>query len=142
MLKVLSNSNILLQSVLAYFTYLFQPVDVQCGPNGFVKRLIKNKSSDSYAAQITHAMDDGRELDSIDIELKLLNEVSWRKRVCLKGWEDSGEKGALELRVTKLPNLDPFDDINPMLERVLMIYQSMILLQYFGQFRIYHVIMK
>ena len=35
-LKVLSN-NILLQSVPANFTYLFQPLDVQSGPNGFVK---------------------------------------------------------------------------------------------------------
>ena len=60
-----------MQSVLPNFTFLFQPVDVQGGPNGFVKRLIKNKSSDSYAAQITHAMEDGRELDSIDKELKL-----------------------------------------------------------------------
>ena len=38
-LKVLLKSNILLQSVPANFTYLFQPIDVQGGPNGFVKRL-------------------------------------------------------------------------------------------------------
>ena len=81
-----------------------------------------------------HAMDDGRELDSIDIELKLsiikplhakcmmkvYNEMRLAegKEVCLKGWEETGKKGALELRVTKLPNLDPFDDIDPMLEKV------------------------
>ena len=42
-LKVLSNNNILFQSVPANFTYLFQPLDVQEGPNGFVKRLMKKK---------------------------------------------------------------------------------------------------
>ena len=41
-LKVLSN-NILLQSVLVNFTYLFQTLDLQGGPNGFVKRLMKKK---------------------------------------------------------------------------------------------------
>ena len=131
-LKILSNNNILLQSVPANFTYLFQPLDVRGGPNGFVKRLMKKKCSDWYAAQVTHAMDDGRELDSIDIDLKLsiikplhtkwmmevYNEMTSaeRKEVCLKGWEVSGIKGAVELGVTKLPNLDLFDDINLMLE--------------------------
>ena len=77
-------------------------------------------------------MDDGRELDSIDIDLKLsiikpfhtkwmmevYNEMTSaeRKEVCLKGWEVFRIKGAVELGVTKLPNLDLFDDINLMLE--------------------------
>ena len=38
------------------------------------------------------------------------------KEVCLKGWEVSGIKGVIELGATTLPNLDPFDDIDPMLE--------------------------
>ena len=42
-LKVLLNNNILLQSVQANFTYLFQPLDVQRGPNDFVKRRMKRK---------------------------------------------------------------------------------------------------
>ena len=39
-LKVLWNNNILLQSVLANCTYLFQPLDVQSNSNGIAKRLI------------------------------------------------------------------------------------------------------
>ena len=77
-------------------------------------------------------MDDGRELDSIDIELKLsiikplhakwvmevYNEMTSAegKEVCLKGWEVFGIKGAVELGVTNLPNLDQFDDIETKLE--------------------------
>ena len=93
---------------------------------------MNRKFSDWYAAKIMHAMDDGRELDSIDIELKLsiikLLHAKWMmevsnetmsaegKEVCLKGWEVSSIKGAVELGVTKLLNLDPFNDIDPMLE--------------------------
>ena len=93
---------------------------------------MKKKFSDWYPAQITHAMDDSRELDYIDIELKLSIikplHAKWMievynkmtsaegKEVCLKGWEVSGIKGAVELGVTKLPDLDPFDDIDSMLE--------------------------
>ena len=47
-LKVLSN-NILLQSVLVNFTYLFQTLDLQGGPNGFVKRLMKKKFGDWWS---------------------------------------------------------------------------------------------
>ena len=66
-LKVLLNNNILLQSVPANFTYLFQPLDVQGGPNGFVKRLMKRKFTDWYASQITLAMEEGEELENIEV---------------------------------------------------------------------------
>ena len=77
-------------------------------------------------------MDDGRELDSIDVEMELsiikplhakwmmevYNEMTSAegKEVCLKRWEVLGIKGAVGLGVTKLPNLDPFDDIDQMLK--------------------------
>ena len=131
-LKILSSNNILLQSVPANFTYLFQPLDVQGGPNGFVKRLMKKKFSDWYANQITNALDEGQELDSIDIELKLSIikplHAQWimemynamtsaeGKETCIKGWKVAGIKEAVELGVSKLPSLDPFEDIDPMLE--------------------------
>ena len=70
-LKVLSNKNILLQSVPENFTYLFQLLDVQGGPNGFVQRLMRKQFTDWYADQVTKAMDEGQELESIDIPLKL-----------------------------------------------------------------------
>ena len=72
-LKVLLNNNILLQSLLANFTYLFQSLDVQGGPNGFVKRLMKRNFTDWYASQITRAMEEGKELETIEVPLKLSN---------------------------------------------------------------------
>ena len=77
-------------------------------------------------------MDDDWEFGSIDVELKLsiiktllskwLIEVykelssAEGKEVCLKRWEVPGIKGAVELAVAKLWNLDPFDNIDLMLE--------------------------
>ena len=107
-LKVLSNNNILLQYVAANFTYLFQPLDVQGGPNGFVKRLMKRKFTDWYGSQITPAMDEGKELEIIEVPLKVSNikllHAKWLievynemtsdegRKVCLKGWEVSGQR--------------------------------------------------
>ena len=92
-------------------------------------------------------MNDSQELVSIDIKLKLsiikqlhtkwmmevYNEMTSAegKEVCLKRWKVSDIKGAVELGVTKLPNLDPFDDIDSMLEEdcndILVIDSSAIL---------------
>ena len=70
-LQVLPNSNILFQSVPANFTYLSQPLDVQGGSNGFVKRIIKRKFTDWYASQVTLAMEEGEELETIEVPRKL-----------------------------------------------------------------------
>ena len=78
-LKVLLNNNILLQSFPANFTYLFQSLDVQGGPNGFVKRLMKRKFTDWYASQITLAMEEGKELETIEVPLILLHKAATRK---------------------------------------------------------------
>ena len=68
-LKVLSNNNILLQSLPANFTYLFQPLDVQGGPNVMQKR----KCTNWYASQITLAMEEDKQLETIEVQLKLFN---------------------------------------------------------------------
>ena len=70
-LKVLSDNHILLQSVPTNFTYLFQPFDVQGGPNLSVKQIMKKNFSNWYVDQITEAMDQGQELEKTEIPLKL-----------------------------------------------------------------------
>ena len=72
-LIVLLNNNISLQSVPANFIYLFQPLDVQGGPNGFVKKLMKREFTDWYASQIILPMEEGKELETIEVPLKLSN---------------------------------------------------------------------
>ena len=67
---VLKENNIFLVKVPASLTYLFQPLDVQ-GPNGYVKRMMKNKFTLWYADQITRGLDEGKDLNNIEVSLKL-----------------------------------------------------------------------
>ena len=69
--KVLKENRILLEKVPANLTYLFQPLDVQGGPNGYVKRMMKNKFTLWYADQIHQALDAGTALSNIEVSLKL-----------------------------------------------------------------------
>ena len=69
--KVLKENRILLEKVPANLTYLFQPLDVQGGPNGYVKRMMKNKFTLWYADQIDQALDAGAALSNIEVSLKL-----------------------------------------------------------------------
>ena len=121
----------MLQSVPANLTYLFQPLYVQGGPNGFVKRLMKRKFTDCYASQITLAMEEGKEMESIEVPLKLSNikplQAKWLikmynemtsdegRKVCSKEWEVSGINAAVEQGPSKLPCLVPFN-IDPTVE--------------------------
>ena len=93
---------------------------------------MKIKLTDWYASQITLAMEEGKELESIEIPLNLSNikslHATWLiemynertsdegRKVCLKGWEVSGIKAAVKQGLSKLPCLDPFSDIDPMVE--------------------------
>ena len=129
-LKVLKDNHILLQSVPANFTYLFQPLDVQGGPNGFVKRLMKKKFSEWYTGKIMQGLDEGKQLAEIEVPLKLSIvkplHAKWimemynvmtsdeGRNVCLKAWEVSGIKKAVDQGLSKLPSLDPFAHIDAM----------------------------
>ena len=116
--------------VPANLTWLFQPLDVQGGPNGYAKKFMKDKFMLWYADQITQSLEKGIPLDMIDVDMKLTTlkplHASWMielynhmtsprgREVCLKGWEVSGIKGAVEMGLANLPPLDPFHDIDPL----------------------------
>ena len=71
--EILKRNNIILQKVPANLTYLFQPLDVQGGPNGYAKLFMKKKFTLWYADQIQRTMDGNRfkSMEDIDIDLKL-----------------------------------------------------------------------
>ena len=68
---LLNENNIKLQKVPANLTYLFQPLDVQGGPNGHAKRFMKNKFTLWYADQIKSELDKGKKVEEINISMKL-----------------------------------------------------------------------
>ena len=122
----------MLQTVPVNFTHLFQPFDVQGDTNGYAKRFMKGKFMEWYTEQITQAMDAGQELDSIDIKLQLsiitplnakwiielYNEMTSgdSREICLKGWIVSDIKKEVDMELSDLPQLDPFEAIDPMFE--------------------------
>ena len=127
-LKVLSGKHILLQGVPSNFTYLFQLLDVQVGPDLSVNRMMKKKFTNWYVDQITQAMSQGQELQQIEIPLKLLNVnplyAKWLieiynemtsadgKQVCLKGQQVAGIKDAVTQGLSSSESLDLFRDID------------------------------
>ena len=128
--EVLKENGILLEKVPANLTYLFQPLDVQGGPNGYVKRMMKNKFTLWYADQINRALDEGKILENIEVSLKLsmvkplhakwILEVynhmssSEGKAICLKGWDVAGISGAVKKGLREMAHIDPFNDIDPL----------------------------
>jgi len=93
---------------------------------------MKEKFSEWYTAKIMQALDAGKPLAEIEVDLKLsiikplhakwimevYNHMTSEegRKVCLKGWQVSGIKDAVEQGLSDLPSLDPFADIDPMLE--------------------------
>ena len=128
--ELLNENHILLEKVPANLTYLFQPLDVQRGPNGYVKRFMKKKFALWYSDQVIRALDEGKDIKDVEISLKLsivkplhakwLIEMhnhmtsSEGRDVCLKGWKVAGILDAAEKGLEELPNLDPFHDIDPL----------------------------
>ena len=59
--ELLNKNHILLEKVPVNLTYLFQPLDVQEGPNAYVKRFMKKKFMLWYSDQVIHALDGGKD---------------------------------------------------------------------------------
>ena len=128
--EILKKNNIVSQKVPAKLTYLFQPLDLQGGPNGYAKKFMKNKFTRWFADQVQRAMDAGKSMGEIDIDLKLSVlkplHASWLtelfnhmtspagRAVSLKGWEVAGITEAVGNGISGLSSLDSFHDIDPL----------------------------
>ena len=63
LLEIFQKNHIILQKVPANLTYLFQPLNVQGGPNGYAKRYMKDKFTVWYSDKVQRQMDAGKALN-------------------------------------------------------------------------------
>ena len=127
----LDDNNTKLRKVPANMTYLYQPLDAQASVNGESKKFMKQKFTNWYSSEVLKEMDKGKEVDAIEIKLKLSVmkplHATWLidlynhltspegQEICIKGWKVSGIYDAVNMTSANLPSLDPFADIDPLL---------------------------
>ena len=125
--KLLKKNNIFFTKVPANMTILFQPLDLTI--NGYAKSYLKKLFTEWFAKQITDGVNSGKDPGSIEVPLqlsilkrlqakwiiKLYDEMtSSGKEVILKGWERAGITDGIEMGSSKLPTLDPFHELDPL----------------------------
>ena len=99
--------------------------------NGYCKRFLKEKFSTWYSSQISKQFASNIPLDDIKIKFQLTTlkplQAGWiidfynemtsakGKEIITSGWVSSGIKDAIELGLQNLPLIDPFEQLDPML---------------------------
>ena len=128
-LKITEDNHILATKVPPNMTNLYQPLDLSV--NKAAKDFTRKKFSEWYTRQLTNGMENGIELDNIEIDyllsvLKPLH-ATWLislynhmnspegKEVSASGWKKSGIFDAIMMGLSQLLTLDHFDDICPLM---------------------------
>ena len=111
-------------------THLFQPLDLTV--NKVAKDFMEKKFSEWFSRQISIGLGNGQELEDIQIDYRLSvlkpMHAKWLisfydfmsspkgKVVIARGWRKSEILDAVEMGLSKLPVLDPFNDICPLVD--------------------------
>ena len=109
-LDLLKKHNILFDFVSASITSIFQPLDLTV--NGYTKKYCKKKFNEWYTDQIFQQLDEGKDLEEIDVKLQLTTlkplHAKWMtelynhmtsgegKQVVLNGWRAAGIRQAID----------------------------------------------
>ena len=128
-LNAYEEANIVIINVPANMTKYYQPFDLTV--NGYVKRFLKSKFTESYSSQVRAYLDNGVSINDIEVVLQLSKikpiHVGWLvefynhmttlkgKEIIDSGWKAAGISDTVNLGSSKLPPIDPFHDIDPML---------------------------
>ena len=127
----LRQNNILLVRVPANMTNLFQPLDLTV--NGSFKAFMKQKFTEWYSKEITKGLDNGVQLEDIDVKLRLSVlkplHAKWLldaykclsteagQKIIENGWKAAGITEALSKGLSGLESLDPFHSIDPLIQQ-------------------------
>ena len=129
-LDLYKESNIVVVLVSANMTNHLQPLDLTV--NGYVKRFMRAKFNSWYSSQLRRQLDEGKQLQDIDVPLCLSIlkpfHAEWLvdfyshmtttagRNIILSGWKSAGIMEALQAGTDGLESLDPFHDIDPLIE--------------------------
>ena len=130
--KQYQNNNILIVNVPKNMTKYYQPLDLTV--NGYCKRFLKQKFTHWYAAEVARQLANKVALEDVQVKLQLTtlkplqadwiiefyNEMTSSKGFELieSGWTSSGIKDAINLGLENLPSIDPFENLDPMINEV------------------------
>ena len=111
-------------------TKYYQPLDLTV--NGYSKRFLKNKFNEWYSFQVSKQLAEGVMLENVQVKLNLTilkpihagwlvdfyNHMTTDKGfdIIKNGWKAAGTTNAIRLGLNNLPSVDPFDEMDPMLQ--------------------------
>ena len=129
-LRRYEENNILIVNVPRNMTKYYQPLDLTV--NGYSKRFLKNKFNEWYSMQVSKQLADGVMLEDVQIKLRLshlkplhaewlvdfYNHMTSDKGIPIikSGWRAAGITDAINLGLENLPSIDPFEEIDPMVD--------------------------
>ena len=127
--ETIERNNLIVVNVPANMTKYYQVLDLTV--NKYAKEFTKKKFCQWYSNQVSIQLDQGKDLDDIDIKLRLsvlkpihadwlvefYNHMttSKGKEIIFSGWQAAGISDAIRLGSNELPSVDPFNDIDPMI---------------------------
>ena len=120
-LDVLKDNNFLSTKIPPNLTHVLQPHDLTV--NKFAKDFMKGKFNTWFSRQISLGLENGVELDDIEVDYRLSVlkplHAKWLvegKEIVPNGWKKAGIFDAIKLASSGPPSLDPFSDIFPLIE--------------------------
>ena len=131
-LEALKENKIILVKIPPNMTHIYQPLDLTV--NRSTKAFFKRKFTEWYSQEIHKQLEEGKKIDQVDVVLRLsvlkplhakwiiefYNDMTSGKGkdVIANGWKSAGMMEALKSGQNGIGNLDPFGDIDPLMERV------------------------
>ena len=127
--KQYQDNNILVVNVPRNMTKYYQPLDLTV--NGYCKSFLKRMFTRWYASQVSKQLANKVPVDEVQVKLQLstmkpihagwiidfYNEMTTTTGIDIikSGWASAGITDAIKIGLEKLPSIDPFEELDPMI---------------------------
>ena len=108
---------------------LLQPLDLTI--NSYAEKFCRKRFNHWYMEQLTEQLDNGKQIEEVDVKLQLTRlkplhaewlvelfnhmTTSQGKEIIMSAWKASGRIEAIKKGSARLPSLDSFNDLDPLL---------------------------